>query len=97
MKNNTTEPLIRIVKRNGLKKRYIALLYAVSVIIALGIGALLLVSLEANPGEYYTKMFTLGTIGNKFAYLQFENYIKEFIPYIYIRCINNKTNRKIWN
>lgn len=98
MKNNTTEPLIRIVKRNGLKKRYIALLYAVSVIIALGIGALLLVFLEANPGEYYTKMFTLGTIGNKFAYLQFENYIKEFIPLLITSlALSLAFKMKFWN
>ena len=98
MKNNTKEPLIRIVKREGLKKRYIALLYAVSVIIALGIGALLLVFLEANPGEYYKQMFTLGTIGNKFAYLQFENYIKEFVPLLITSlALSLAFKMKFWN
>ena len=70
MQSNNNEPLIRIVKRNGLKKRYAALLYLISVIVALGIGAILLLSLKANPVEYYKQMFTLGTIDNKFAYLQ---------------------------
>lgn len=98
MKNNTKEPLIRIVKREGLKKRYIALLYSVSVIIALGIGALLLVFLEANPGEYYKQMFTLGTIGNKFAYLQFENYIKEFVPLLITSlALSLAFKMKFWN
>ena len=31
MRNGSEQPLIRIVKREGLKKRYIALLYAASV------------------------------------------------------------------
>ena len=52
MRNGSEQPLIRIVKREGLKKRYIALLYAASVLLALGIGAILLVSLEADPAEY---------------------------------------------
>ena len=93
MRNNTKEPLIRIVKREGLKKRYIALLYAASVVIALGVGAILLFSLEANPGEYYKQMFTLGTINNRFAYLQYENYIKEFEEKM--RNIENNTGKKV--
>ena len=98
MRNNTKEPLIRIVKREGLKKRYIALLYAASVVIALGVGAILLFSLEANPVEYYKQMFTLGTINNRFAYLQYENYIKEFVPLLITSlALSLAFKMKFWN
>lgn len=96
--NKSKEPFIRIVKREGLKKRYIALLYAVSVLIALGIGAILLISLKANPAVYYKQMLTLGTINNKFAYLQYENYIKEFIPLLITSlALSLAFKMKFWN
>lgn len=98
MQSNNKEPLIRIVKRNGLKKRYAALLYLISVIVALGIGAILLLSLQANPVEYYKQMFTLGTIDNKFAYLQYENYIKEFVPLLITSlALSLAFKMKFWN
>lgn len=98
MRNGSEQPLIRIVKREGLKKRYIALLYAASVLLALGIGAILLVSLEADPAEYYKQMLTMGTIGNKFAYLQFENYAKELIPLLITSLALSLAFRmKFWN
>lgn len=98
MQSNNKEPFIRIVKRNGLKKRYAALLYLISVIVALGIGAILLLSLKANPVEYYKQMFTLGTINNKFAYLQYENYIKEFVPLLITSlALSLAFKMKFWN
>lgn len=98
MANIAKEPLIRVVRRQGLKKRYIALLYAASVILALGVGALLLLSLKANPAEYYKQMFTLGTINNRFAYLQYENYIKEFVPLLITSlALSLAFKMKFWN
>lgn len=98
MQSNNKEPLIRIVKRTGLKKRYIALLYFISVVIALGIGAILLFSLKANPVEYYKQMFTLGTINNRFAYMQFENYIKDFVPLLITSlALSLAFKMKFWN
>lgn len=98
MKNNAKEPLIRVFKREGMKKRYIALLYTASVLLALGIGAILLFSLDANPVEYYKQMFTLGTIGNKFAYLQYENYIREFVPLLITSlALSLAFKMKFWN
>ena len=98
MQSTNKEPLVRIVKRTGLKKRYAALLYLASVIIALGIGAILLLSLKANPAEYYKQMFTLGTINNKFAYLQYENYIKEFVPLLITSlALSLAFKMKFWN
>lgn len=98
MQSSSKEPLIRVVKRTGLKKRNIALLYFVSVIIALGVGAILLFSLDANPAEYYKQMFTLGTINNKFAYMQIENYIKEFVPLLITSlALSLAFKMKFWN
>jgi len=98
MRNGSEQPLIRIVKREGLKKRYIAVLYTAAVLLALGLGAILIVSLKADPAEYYKQMFTMGTIGNKFAYLQFENYIRELVPLLITSLALSLAFRmKFWN
>lgn len=92
------QPWIRVVKREGMKKRYIVLLYAASILIALGIGAILLNSLEADPIAYYKQMFTMGTLGNKLAYLQFENYIRAFVPLLITSLALSLAFRmKFWN
>ena len=55
-------------------------LYLVAVALALLMGALLLLALGVDPIAYYTRMFTMGTIGNKIAYKTYINYLKEFVP-----------------
>ena len=47
---------------------------------ALLLGAVLLLAIGGNPVSYYTRMFTMGTIGNKIAYKAFENYLKDLVP-----------------
>ncbi len=54
--------------------------YLAAVVIALLLGAVLLISLGVNPVAYYTRMFTMGTVGNKIAYKVFTNYLKDFVP-----------------
>ena len=98
MRNASEQPRIRIVKRDGIKKRYLILLYAGSVLLALGIGAVLLLCLKADPVEYYKQMVTMGTIGNRFAYLQYENYIREFVPLLITALALSLAFRmKFWN
>ena len=98
MRNASEQPRIRIVKRDGMKKRYLILLYAGSVLLALGIGAILLLCLKADPVEYYKQMVTMGTIGNRFAYLQYENYIREFVPLLITALALSLAFRmKFWN
>lgn len=80
MTRSNKEPLIRVVKRQNIKTWQICLLYLGAVIIALGIGAILLLSLKANPAKYYEMMFTLNTVGNPYAYIQYQTYIQELIP-----------------
>ena len=55
-------------------------LYLAAVALALLMGALLLLALGVDPIAYYTRMFTMGTIGNKIAYKTYINYLKEFVP-----------------
>lgn len=98
MLNGNEQARIRIAKRDGMKKTYIVLLYAVSILIALGIGAILLKSQRANPMAYYKDMFTLGTIGNSMAYLQIQNYIKEFVPLLITSiALSLAFKMKFWN
>jgi len=54
--------------------------YLAAVVLALLMGAMLLLALGVDPIAYYTRMFTMGTIGNKIAYKTYINYLKEFVP-----------------
>ena len=69
-----------IVKRDNCPIWKKCCFYLAAVVIALLLGALLLVSLGVDPIAYYTRMFTMGTIGNKIAYKVYINYLKEFVP-----------------
>jgi len=54
--------------------------YVLAVLAALALGAALLLALGVDPIAYYSRMFTMGMIGNKIAYKTFENYLKVFVP-----------------
>ena len=54
--------------------------YLAAVAIALLLGGLLLMAIGVDPIAYYTRMFTMGTIGNKIAYKVYINYLKDFVP-----------------
>ena len=54
--------------------------YLAAVVIALLMGGVLLSSLGVDPVAYYTRMFTMGTVGNKIAYKVWINYLKDFVP-----------------
>ena len=69
-----------IVKRDNCPLWKKALFYLAAVAAALVLGGLLLLVLGVNPVAYYTRMFTMGTIGNKIAYKVWINYLKEFVP-----------------
>lgn len=56
--------------------------YAVAVLVALMLGAVILMTIGVNPLAYYSRMFTMGTVGNKIAYKVFENYLKDFVPLV---------------
>ena len=54
--------------------------YCAAIVLALILGAVILLAIGVNPIDYYFQMFTLGTVGNKIAYKTFMNYLKEFVP-----------------
>ena len=69
-----------IVKRDNCPLWMKCCLYVGAVVLALLLGGVLLMSLGVDPVAYYTRMFTMGTIGNKIAYKVWINYLKEFVP-----------------
>ena len=44
------------------------------------LGGVVLLALGVDPLAYYSRMFTMGMVGNKIAYKTFENYLKVFVP-----------------
>ena len=71
-----------IVKRDNCPLWKKICLYVAAVMIALLLGAFLLLGLGVNPIAYYSRMFTMGTVGNKIAYKVYINYLKEFVPLV---------------
>lgn len=51
-------------------------------LIALLIGAVVLMAIGVEPLDYYYRMFTMGTVGNRIAYKTYMNYLKEFVPLV---------------
>ena len=69
-----------IVKRATCPLGTRILLYLAAVAAALVLGGVVLLALGVNPLSYYSRMFTMGMVGNKIAYKAFENYLKVFVP-----------------
>ena len=69
-----------IVKRDNCPLLKKVCFYLAAVILALLLGAVLLISLGVDPIAYYTRMFTMGTVGNRIAYKVWINYLKDFVP-----------------
>ena len=73
---------IHIVKRDNCPLWKKALFYAIAIVAALLIGAIILFAIGVDPIAYYTRMFTLGTVGNRIAYKTYMNYLKDFVPLV---------------
>ena len=69
-----------VVKRDNCPLRKKVAYYLFAIAAALMLGALVLLALGVNPIAYYSRMFTMGMIGNRIAYKTFENYLKVFVP-----------------
>ena len=69
-----------IVKRDNCPLWLKCCLYLGAVVLALLLGAVLLIALGVDPVAYYTRMFTMGTVGNRIAYKVYINYLKDFVP-----------------
>lgn len=91
-----------IVKRSQIPAAKRFLYYLIAIGSAMLIGALLLMSLGADPLGYYAKMLTIGTVTENgvspFAYKQFENLIKIFVPLVLTSIALSVAFRmKFWN
>ncbi len=71
-----------IVKRENCPLWKKALFYMAAILAALILGSIILLAIGVNPIAYFTRMFTLGTIGNKIAYKTYINYLKDFVPLV---------------
>ncbi len=69
-----------VVKRDGCPLWKKLGLYVLAVLAALVLGGVVLLALGVDPLAYYSRMFTMGMVGNKIAYKTFENYLKVFVP-----------------
>jgi len=69
-----------IVKRENCPLWKKCCLYLGAVVLALVLGAVLLAGLGVDPISYYTRMFTMGTVGNKIAYKVWINYLRDLVP-----------------
>ena len=56
-----------IVKRDQCPLWKKCCFYVGAVVLALLLGAILLLSMGVNPIAYFSRMFTMGTVGNKIA------------------------------
>jgi len=69
-----------IVKRENCPLWKKTVFYAVAIVSALVLGGGFLLAIGVNPFAYYSRMFTMGTLGNRIAYKTFINYLKDFVP-----------------
>ncbi len=87
-----------VVKRDACPLWKKALAYVMAVVLALGIGAVILLAIGVNPIDYYYQLFTMGTVGNKIAYKTYMNYIKEFLPLVITSvALSLAFKMKFWN
>ena len=87
-----------VVKRDNCPLWKKCVLYLAAVLLALGLGAILLMALGVNPIAYYTRMFTMGTIGNKIAYKVWINYLKDLVPLALVSiALSLSFKMRFWN
>ena len=71
-----------IVKRESFPLWKRLAFYLGAVVIALLLGAIVLMAIGVDPVAYYWRMLTMGMVGNRIAYRAFENYLKVFVPLV---------------
>ncbi len=70
------------IKRENCPLWKKALYYVAAIAAALMLGGVILLAIGVDPVAYYTRMFTMGTVGNKIAYKTYINYLKDFVPLV---------------
>ena len=91
-------PFVRFVKREGMKKRTVALYYICAVAAALLIGAVILACIGVNVFDYFGKMLTVGIAGSALPLRQIENYLNSFVPLVITTIgLSLAFKMKFWN
>lgn len=94
----TKQPFVRIVRRTDFPLWAMIIINIAAVLVAVGIGAILLAAIKVDPFVYYKDMFTIGTIDNRFAYKNFEGLIEFFVPLLITSLALALTFKmKFWN
>ena len=87
-----------IVKRDNCPFWLKAVFYLGAIVSALALGGVILMAIGVDPLQYYEKMFTMGTIGNKIAYKAYMNYLAEFVPLVLTSLgLSLAFKMKFWN
>ncbi len=87
-----------IVKRENCPLWKKSLFYVGAIVIALLLGAVILLAIGVDPVAYYIRMFTMGTIGNRIAYKTFINYLKDFVPLVLVSLgLSLAFKMRFWN
>ena len=69
-----------IVKRENCPFWQKCCLYLGAVVLAVLIGACILLAIGVSPISYYTRMFTMNMIGNRISHVILINYLKKLVP-----------------
>lgn len=73
-----------LIRRTDIKTWQRGLLYLAGTLFSLGIGAVLLIFLGIDPGQYYVDMVTIGMIGNAYPAKCIEGLLKIFVPLLIV-------------
>ena len=73
---------LHLVKRDNCPLWKKAVFYLAAIVAALLLGGIMLLAIGVDPIAYYTRMFTMGTVGNAIAYKTYMNYLKDFVPLV---------------
>ena len=71
-----------LIKRENVPVKTKILYYVASIVAALTLGALILLTFGVNPLSYYGKMVTIGLPGSRFPQTQVKNFIDMLVPLI---------------
>ncbi|MBR2295103.1 MAG: ABC transporter permease [Clostridiales bacterium] len=89
---------LHLVRRTDLPFFKKVLLYVLSIVLSLCIGAVLLAALGIDPVAYYKNMLTIGLLGNKYPGKSIEGFLKIFVPLLIVSLALALSFRmKFWN
>lgn len=69
-----------IVKRENCPLWKKVAFYLGAIAVALLLGSILLLAIGVDPITYYTRMFTMGTVGNRYPHKVYMNYLARWVP-----------------